>query len=275
MARDADKFIFVSVFLSHPSISEHYSSSVAVSEGIRSGLVDVAVKNCGSLKMTFSIPCLCCFSSLELSCSIWLSPGVLQLYQMWVQKPSNLASPLCSLPKTGYLVAGNSSSLNKASWGFCLFVFTCFSPSMCSVVGWEAGDEGPCFGWNFWGASCILCVLELKSSSPPYVSGAWYMWPLPVSCVTGRLIQFTGGNVMPLVNASGKQQQAICNLEKVIVASLPAAHLAGGQHTGNHHPELLPVFLAPQGAWPLLILGVVCNTRRCTISRQKKTTLSG
>lgn len=246
MARDADDFVFVSVFLSHPSVSESHPFSSAVSEEVQSSLVEAAVKNHGSIKMMYSIPCLCCFSSLELSCSIWLSPGVLQLYQMWVQNPLNLASPLCSVPESGYLVAGKSSDLNKASWDFCLFLLLFPTDVFCPGLSrdWEAGDERPCFSWRFLGSSCIFCILELKSSAPLCISGAWYIQPLPVSCAAGRLIQFTGGTVMPLVNASGKQQQVICNLEKVTVAFSPAAHLAGGQHTGNHHPELLLGFLA-------------------------------
>lgn len=54
-----------------------------------------------------------------------------------------------------------------------------------------------------------------------------------------------GETLMPLVNASGKLQQVICNPEKVIMAFFSAAHLAGGQRARNHHPELLLGFLAP------------------------------
>ena len=139
MARDADNFIFVSVFLSHPNTSESRPSSSAISEEIQSGLVEVAVKNHGSIKMTYSIPCFCCFSSLELSCPIRFSQGVLQLYQMWVQNPSNLASPLCCVPKTGYLAAGKSSALNKASRGFWVFLVLLAFPQGCVLPWAEQG----------------------------------------------------------------------------------------------------------------------------------------
>lgn len=134
MARDADNLFFVSFFLSNPGMSESLSSSSAVSEESQSRWVEVAVKNRGSAKTTYSIPCLCCLFLLELSCSIQLSQGVLQLYRMWVPKPTNLASSLCSVPKTGFGAAGKSGSLNKASHGFCLFVFTWF-PRGC-VLPW-------------------------------------------------------------------------------------------------------------------------------------------
>jgi len=51
MARDADNFICVSVFLSHLSFSESHVSSSALSEEIQSNLVEVAVKDYGSMKI--------------------------------------------------------------------------------------------------------------------------------------------------------------------------------------------------------------------------------
>lgn len=87
-------------------------------------------------------------------------------------------------------------------------------------------------------------MLKLRSSAPLYISGVWYFRALPVSCVPGRLIQFMGETVVPLVNASGKRQQVICNPEKVVMAFFPAAHLAAGQRARSHHPELLMGFLA-------------------------------
>lgn len=178
MARGAANFIFVSVFLSHPSISESHPFSSAVAEQIQTALWEVAVKNCGIIKMMCSIPCLCCFSSLKLFCSIQLSPGVLQLYQMWAPKPSNLALLLCSIPKLAYWVAEKGSSLNKASWSFWLIGFTCFFPRRCVLLWAEQGlrsrgGDRPCFGWSFWGAFYIFCILELKSSAPLYIAGTW------------------------------------------------------------------------------------------------------
>lgn len=45
----------------------------------------------------------------------------------------NLVSPLCFIPKTGYLAAGKNRSLISLSGAFWYFDFTCFSPSMCSA----------------------------------------------------------------------------------------------------------------------------------------------
>lgn len=178
MARGAANFIFVSVFLSHPSISESHPFSSAVAEQIQTALWEVAVKNCGNIKMMCSIPCLCCFSSLKLSCSIQLSPGVLQLYQMWAQKPSNLALLLCSVPKLAYLVAEKGSSLNKASWGFWLVGFTCFFPRRC-VLLWAEQGLWMGGGWQglFW-LKLLGCILHFLHFGTEILCPTVYCWYL-------------------------------------------------------------------------------------------------
>lgn len=47
----------------------------------------------------------------------------------------SLVSPLCFIPKSGYLVARKNGSLKKPFWGYWYFGFTCFSPSRCSAIG--------------------------------------------------------------------------------------------------------------------------------------------
>lgn len=58
--RNADKFIFLSVSSSHPSISQGSLSKFVVLEQFHSGLVVMAVKSHDRNKMAWSVSYLCC-----------------------------------------------------------------------------------------------------------------------------------------------------------------------------------------------------------------------
>lgn len=150
-----------------------------------------------------------------------------------------------------WLFGSREEQISKRAFlGLLLFWFYLLFPKyvFCQWLsqGWEGrGRKDLILGGIFKvHVCCCYWILKLRSSATLYISGVWYFWALPVSCLAGRLIQFMGETVMPLVNASGKGQQVICNPEKVVTAFFSAAHLAGGQRARNHHPELLLSFLA-------------------------------
>lgn len=125
-------------------------------------------------------------------------------------------------------------------------MFVCFhlvSPRVCSAMGCAGTDVGAMQGAVLAEAFGVLVISSAFRNCSPLlcVSGAWYMRTSLVSCVAGRLIQFTGGTVMPSVNAFGKEQQVICNPEKVI--ALFARCTPGGRATGRESsPWASPVF---------------------------------
>lgn len=136
VAREEDNFIFLSVFLSCPNLSESHPSSGAVSEEIHSNLVQMAVKNHINIKIMWSIPCLCCFPFVELSCPV--APSVVSDVDpkiLWLSVTTVLHS-------YNWLFGSRKEQIfNKPFWGFWYFDLTYLSPSMCSANGWARAEK--------------------------------------------------------------------------------------------------------------------------------------